>query len=419
MSREKWGKVLAAVVLVGLLAGCQNEKAATEAGMTDVAVTENTTAETTTAETTTTTAEMADSQETAAVEEINTDPSNITVTTQEIISNMRIGWNLGNTMDATGMEETAWGNPYTTQEMIDAVAGAGFNTVRIPVTWYTHMDGNDQIDEKWLARVKEVIDYCMANDMYVIINTHHETSWLIPDEAHYEAVEKQYKTMWKQIANYYRDYDEHLIFEGLNEPRVEGGENEWNGGTKEGRDVVNRLLQVFVDTVRATGGNNSNRTLLVTTFAASATEQAVADLVVPEDANIGVSIHAYAPYHFTFCTNEAAELFQWDGTQKKGLEDIFALLDQYFLSKGIPVIMTEFGAQVKVLEEMGDVNLEDRIAWVQDYVSIATEHGIPCIWWDNGYFTNGNEFFGLLNRRNCEWFEPELVEAMVKATESK
>lgn len=336
----------------------------------------------------------------------------------EIVADMRIGWNLGNTFDSIGTE-TSWGNPKTTKEMIDAVALAGFNTIRIPVTWYGHMGAAPEftIDESWLARIGEVIDYCMDNKMYVILNTHHEDEWLLPKEEGYDEVEKQFTNLWKQIASYYAGYGDYLLFEGMNEPRIKGGENEWNGGTSEGRKIVNKLNKAFIDTVRSTGGNNKTRSLLVTTFAAQAHDVGMKDLLVPEENNIIVSIHAYMPYRFTYYNNETWDLKEWDGTANYEIASLFQSLDNHFISKGIPVIITEFGAVNKLQVEGGENNLQARSRWVSFYLMKAREYGIPCIWWDNGYYESGNELFGIFNRLDRNFYQPELLEAMMWAVD--
>jgi len=335
----------------------------------------------------------------------------------KLISNLTIGWNLGNALDSESSSETAWGNPKTTQEMIDMVAEAGFNTVRIPTTWYYHMDRSTfEVKEDWLARVKEVVDYCYANDMYVILNTHHETGWMALDPAKLEATEQKFVTLWQQIAEYFKDYDDHLIFEGMNEPRVKGHAQEWNGGTKEHRESVAHLNQVFVDTVRATGGNNETRVLLITSYCASSSRVAMSAVKVPNDPYVGVSIHAYTPYNFAFKNaNDKYDVKIWDGKKNGDIDAVFRDINTVFLSKGVPVIITEFGAVNKTDLPGGEENLMARCQWVEYYVTKAKEFGVPCVQWDNNVYKGTGERFGLLDRRNLEWYEPEYIETMVNA----
>ncbi|MDE5894038.1 MAG: glycoside hydrolase family 5 protein, partial [Acetatifactor sp.] len=169
------------------------------------------------------------------------------ISPMELVKEMKIGWNLGNTLDATSNSvgvnsEIAWGNPRTTQEMMDAIIDQGFNVIRIPVSWGGHMGGAPEYNilPAWMDRVQEVVDYAYSRGVYVIVNIHHE-DWHFPSEENKEAAAEQLAALWTAIATRFRDYDEHLIFEGMNEPRKTGTSVEWNGGDKEGRDVVNYL----------------------------------------------------------------------------------------------------------------------------------------------------------------------------------
>ena len=333
------------------------------------------------------------------------------ISSMELVADMKIGWNLGNTLDATGgigiSSEWAWGNPKTTQEMIDAILEQGFNVIRIPVTWDGHFGAAPEykIHDVWLARVKEVVDYAYNRGAYVILNMHHE-EWHFPSEENKDAASVQLATLWTQIANYFKDYDEHLIFEGLNEPRKKGTAVEWNGGDKEGRDVVNHFAQVFVDTVRATGGNNTLRHLMVTGYAASSDRKALEAIVLPDDDKLIVSVHAYTPYNFALNT---AGTSSWDiDKDTRDIDTVMNTIQDLFLSKGIPVIIGEFGA-------MNKDNEAERVEWVTYYLTKAKEIGVPCIWWDNNAFTGNGENFGLLDRRNLTFPYPNLVDAMISA----
>ena len=177
----------------------------------------------------------------------------------EITSEMGFGWNLGNTFDATGgnksnvySQETSWGNPKVTQELIKAVHDRGFKTIRIPVTWNNQLskDGSYTINPDVLARVKEVVDYAYDLDMYIIINLHHE-AWINTSKlsSNYESIGKELEAVWSQIADCLADYDQHLIFEGMNEPRLAGTDIEWSGD-QAAYDAINYLAQVFAYTIR-------------------------------------------------------------------------------------------------------------------------------------------------------------------------
>lgn len=301
--------------------------------------------------------------------------------------------------------------------MIDEVYKAGFNTIRIPTTWDGHMgEAPDYtIDPEWLDRVEEVVGYAMKNDMYVILNAHHEDSWLKPQYDGLDNVKERLSVLWTQVAERFADYGDHLIFEGLNEPRIKGGTNEWDGGTEEGRDSLNQLNDTFVKTVRATGGNNETRTLLITTFAAQATPVAIKNLTVPDDKYVGVSIHAYTPYRFTYdSVGESWNALYFDDSCAAEINTLFSNLDNTFISKGIPVIITEYGAVAKKLDTVrGTTNNDEVVKWASCYVSTAEKYGIPCVWWDNGYHTSGNELFGIFNRRKLSWYSPEIVKAIM------
>ena len=152
------------------------------------------------------------------------------LTAKELVAEMNTGWNLGNSLDSIGADETAWGNPATTKEMIDAVSAQGFDILRIPVTWGQHSgEAPDYtIDPEFMARVKEVVDYGIDNEMYVLLDTHHEPdSWLKPQSESMDEVEPQFTALWRQIAEEFKDYGDHLVFEGLNEARIKGSPTEW------------------------------------------------------------------------------------------------------------------------------------------------------------------------------------------------
>lgn len=326
---------------------------------------------------------------------------------QDIAADIKVGWNLGNTLDSYDEKnkakdlETYWGNVKTTKSMIDTVKEKGFNAVRIPVSWANHLDENNSIDSSWMNRVQEVVDYAIDNDMYVILNMHHDDyMWLHPLYAEETEVTEKYVAVWEQIAARFSDYDSKLLFEGMNEPRIIGTSYEWAGGNAEERDVINHLLQKFVDTVRASGGKNAERTLIVTTHAASITDAALNGLVVPDDDNLIVSIHNYAPWKMT--TAEYPEVTEFSESDKADLDSAFDKLAAKF--DGIPVIIGEFGAEDKD-------NTSERAELYACYVSAAAKHGIPCFVWDNGV----EDGYGLLNREENSWYYEEIVDTMMDA----
>lgn len=335
------------------------------------------------------------------------------ITPTELVSEMTVGWNLGNTLDSEGTSglaaETSWDNPKTTKEMIDTVCERGFNSIRIPVTFANHMGPapDYKVEEEWMDRVEEVVNYALDDGMYVVLDSHHEESWRILDNEHIDAVDEEVRVLWTQIAERFKDYGDHLIFEGLNEPRVRDGMNEWNGGTEEGRACLDRLNQTFVDAVRATGGNNEKRLLLITSFASSHVLITIENLKIPEDDHLAVSIHAYTPYFFTYDGSGGGFYDQWNGRGKADINNVMNDLKRVFLDKGIPVLLTEMGAQDK------NGNSADVSEWVVDYMSKAKEYGMPCFWWDNGYYDRGNEHFSIFNRYDLTWYREDVVNAIM------
>ncbi|MDR0963296.1 MAG: glycoside hydrolase family 5 protein [Clostridium sp.] len=337
-------------------------------------------------------------------------------TATEVVEQMTIGWNLGNTFDATNSSlpkdaeplkwETGWGNPVTTPELIQTILDKGFNVIRIPVTWNDHLIGQDyQIEESWMDRVQEVVDYAYDQGAYVILNTHHE-SWNHPYYANKEKGSTILRAIWTQIANRFCDYDEHLIFEGMNEPRKIGTPVEWTGGDEEGWEMVNEFNRIFIETVRAAGGNNPQRILMIPAYGANCWV-GMEHLEVPrEDDRIIVSVHAYEPYEFALNVSGRGN---WN-EDTVNIDQIMAKLKTLFIDKGIPVVLGEFGAMTKSAEG----NTKDRAAWAKYYVSAAGNIGVPCVWWDNGAFEGSGELFGIINRETCEWQYPEIVEALLE-----
>lgn len=332
----------------------------------------------------------------------------------ELVKEIKIGWSLGNTLDSTGGSgvdsETSWGNIVTTKEMITAVKDAGFNIVRIPTTWGIHMDENNVVDEAWMNRVQEVVDYAYSQDMFVILNIHHE-EWHDPYYETEAEVTEKLKTLWTQIGTRFAGYDEKLIFEGLNEPRKRNTPLEWNGGDDEGREVVNNFNAAFVETIRGLGGNNAKRHLMIPGYAASSSDSALKAIKIPEgDDKIIVSVHAYTPYAFALSDDITARTFSPDDTSANDIIYLMDSLKTNFIDKGIPVIIGEFGARSKANEEI-------RGEWAAFYVSQAKAIGVPCLWWDNGAFTGTGENFGILNRSTCTWEYPLVVEGLMKGLE--
>jgi len=338
-----------------------------------------------------------------------------------MVKMMGAGWNLGNSFDSFGMSEgrisgeCGWGNPKTSKEMIHTLAKAGFGTIRVPITWYEHVSSAPEytIDAEWMTRIKEVLKDILDEGMYAIINMHHENNWLIPNGFCYEEIREKYIKIWYQIAESMKEWDEHLIFESMNEPQIAGGENEWNGGTHAEQKLVNDLQKEFVEIVRKTGVKNANRLLLVTTVGASAAEAAVRALDVPNDDMVAVSIHPYVPSLFCFDHGDAKSQVYWTNEGSQAIAETFERLDRVFVQKGIPVVITEYGAENKEIPGTTHGNEDEVISWHREFNKYASRFGISCVWWDNNQFGKEDEAFGLFNRNDLSWYRPKLKDEIL------
>ncbi len=326
----------------------------------------------------------------------------------DLVKDMKLGWNLGNTMDAFD-GETSWGNPMTTKAMIDEVKKAGFNTLRIPITWYKHIGAapNYTINSDWLNRVEQIVNYAMDNNMYVIINLHHESnSWLIPKYANQSDNINEITKLWAQISDRFKNYSDYLIFETLNEPRLVGDPTEWSGGTAEARDVINKYNLAAVNTIRNSGGNNAKRFIMVPTYAAAAMPTCVDSLVIPNNDNrVIVSLHMYSPY--TYCGDINGTSYWGSDSDKSNLDGELDAVYNKFVRNGRAVVIGEFGS-------INKNNLSSRVVHAEYFVKAAKTRGMPVIWWDNNQFTGGKaESFGIFNRSSLTWVFPEIVKALV------
>jgi endoglucanase len=372
------------------------------------------------------------------------------ITAHEFVKGMGTGWNLGNTFDAGGTAgsranitaaqvagvETSWlggTSQATTQTLIQELKKQGFDTLRIPVTWnkVANPGNNWQINAHWMARVKQVVDWAIEEEMYVILNTHHENSSLNMGVAGADESDHAgnifVTNIWRQIAEEFRDYGDKLIFAGLNEPRHQGGAQEWNGGTEIVRANLNHLNQAFVDTVRATGGNNTDRFLLVPTVAAGSNNNSLNAFRVPLDlpqhritvgsgTNVGygntnisssriiLAVHTYSPFNWAH---------DGLGVYGNGLNTIRTDLNRVQTRAnqlGLPVILSEWGSVDTAMVRQGDNDVPDtnpanqttrdnsRPVHAEDYVREARERGMVAVWWDNGGFGVGDHSFGIIRR---------------------
>jgi endoglucanase len=327
------------------------------------------------------------------------------LTTLQVTADMGAGWNLGNTMDAKP-EETSWGNLATTQAMITSVKQRGFKTLRLAVTWDSHIGAapNYTIDATWLSRVETIANYAFANDMYVIIDTHHD-DWIIPNYANQTAVTDKLVKIWTQIANRFNNYGDYLIFETMNEPRVHGSLEEWSGGNAEHRDVVNKLNLAAVNAIRATGGNNSSRYIMIPTCGNNGGSDAVNALVIPNnDSKIIVTVHNYSPYDF--CLNQTGTT-SWSGTsaERSALDSEFDVVYNKFVVNGRAVVMGEFGSVNKN-------NTSARAAHAGYVATALKSRNITPVVWDNGATGSSDGSMGLFNRSTLTWTFGAIADAI-------
>lgn len=343
------------------------------------------------------------------------------------VKDMTVGWNLGNTFDAPS--ETGWGQPKTTKAMIDGLAASGIKTLRLPVSWTRHFNTQTyQIDKAWMNRVKEVVDWAIDDGMYVIINSHHDNFSMptkmpagkgyYPNSVNYNESAQYLMNIWSQICLAFNNgYDEHLIFETMNEPRPRGTNNEWwfnpnDESCKEYMYTLCKLNQVVVDTVRASGGNNQKRFIMCPSLAASADAALNPQFKMPVDDENGkliCSVHMYSPYNFAMAS-PGDRIFTAAHTAELGRT--FSQLNNKFVKNGYAVVIGEMGATNKD-------NLEERVKWTETFISLSRKYGMTSCLWDNGVWdlkggTDYSEKYGFYNRREQTWFFPEITEAMVE-----
>jgi endoglucanase len=348
---------------------------------------------------------------------IPADSSKMPSTAKQLASRMFAGWNLGNSLEVPS-GETGWGNPKATQRLIDSVYATGINAIRIPCAWDGYIaNGKGEIQATWLARVKEVVDYCYKNNMYVILNIHWDGGWLEnnPTKEKQESVNAKQKMLWQQIAVYFRDYDEHLLFAGTNEVHAEGNP------TEENIEVQLSYNQTFVDAVRSTGGRNAYRTLIVQAYNTNI-DLAVKHLVPAKDnvANrMMVEVHYYDPWDFCGLEADASwatvkyfwgkDYAQYGPIANWGQEDHLKTqmekMKTHFVDKGYPAILGEFGAsrRLSLSGEKLQRHLESRAYYFKSVATQAKNNGIVPFLWDNG--GTGNNSMGMFNRNNGSVFD--------------
>jgi len=332
------------------------------------------------------------------------------ITAKQWVEDINVGWNLANSLESTGsyvytdaigtdqeaiIYETMWGNPVTTKAMIDVVKAKGFNAVRIPITWAHHLNSSYQISSYWMDRVEEVVNYVLANNMKCIINTHHDHSnygdgknWLNCNPSTITTVSTNFTKVWTHIANRFKKYNNNLlIFEAFNELMTNA--RTWAPATTDEYKALNQLAQTFVDTVRATGGNNSKRILCINTYAAGLSN--LEYFKMPTDIEAGYLL---------------AQVHLYENRTNQEVENNLIKLDSYFGSKNIPVIIGECATPVST-------NYDMRIMAAKNLVSRAKSHGYKCFVWDS------ISDYQLLDRTKLTWKYEELVNSYIAGTTSE
>lgn len=373
-------------------------------------------------------------------------------TATEVINDMAPGWNLGNTLEGVATwsgagflnnqgglaAETAWQSTKTTQEVIDYVKSLGFRSVRIPCSWaFGHISDAStcKIDSLWMARVREVVDYCIGDSLYVVLNDHWDGGWL---EEHIKDTDadaiSQNKTvltaLWTQIANAFRDYDEHLLFAGLNEPNAE---------TLSATNNLIQYNQTFVDAVRATGGNNATRVLVVQGPSTSIditcnfmTGRMPTDVV---ENRLAVEVHYYSPWQFWGMENDESwgnVFYYWgEGNHLSGsthnatwgeeadMKTLLQKMKTNFVDNGYPVVIGEFGANWRNLNsvsgESQDLHNASVKAHYREMHRLCKEMGgmVPMTWDTNYLYQNGRKgCMTIIDRQNLRVFGTYAMEGI-------
>ncbi len=343
------------------------------------------------------------------------------MTTMEIVQDMGLGINLGNTFESCGdwidsssvtNYETGWGSPVITQEMIQGYVDCGFGVLRIPVAWSNMMGDNYTINDEYLARVTEVVDWAMDAGLYVILNIHWDMGWWDDFPTDYDTCMEKYTRIWEQLCAAYKDYDDHLIFESLNEEGC--WDSLWNhyggdDGKEEAYALLNDINQTFVDLVRKSGGNNKKRHLLIAGYATDVTLTCDELFEMPKDSanHLAVSVHYYTPSTFCILEEDASwgkAVTEWgSAADLEELEYYMDMLQTTFIDNGIPVIMGEYGVST------GNKTDEMVNYYLTTVCESMYEHGICPVLWS----TTGNFY----DRTNCCFYSEELLEGLMAVLE--
>jgi endoglucanase len=349
----------------------------------------------------------------------------------ELARRIKVGWNCGNTLEATG-GETAWGNPMITNELIQLVKRSGFQAIRLPASWDQYADHNTaKIDPAWLNRVKQVVQYCVNNDMYVILNIHWDGGWLeknVTPEKQEETNARQ-KAYWEQIATQLRDFDEHLLVAGANEP---------NADTPLQMEVLLSYHQTFIDAVRSTGGRNAFRTLVIQGPNTDVEASQKLMTRMPTDtapSRMMAEVHYYTPWNFTGMTADQSwgnQFYYWGKGfhsttdtahnptwgEEDSVDRLFGIVKQQFVDKGIPVVIGEFGAMRRdnLTGDALSLHLAGRAYYLKYVTKQANANALVPFYWDSGGLNNLAS--GIFDRRANTVFDRQSLDALMQgATE--
>lgn len=354
------------------------------------------------------------------------DATGMSSTATEIASRIKLGWNLGNTLEAIG-GETAWGNPKTTSQFIQLVKQSGFDAIRLPVSWNQYANQSTaKIDSAWLNRVREVVQHSVDAGLYVVVNIHWDEGWLEHNitEAKKAEVNDKQRAFWQQIATHLRDFDERVMFASANEPNVDNASQ---------MAVLESYHQTFVDAVRATGGKNAYRVLVVQgpRTDIELTDQLMRQLPVDTLQNrMMAELHFYTPYQFTLMSEDAdwgKQFFYWGRNfhsttdtsrnatwgEEDEVDRLFGIVKQQFVNKGIPVILGEYCAQRRTGQLSGaalELHLASRAYFHRYVTQKALENGILPFYWDAGGLDNFSS--GIFNRNTNTVFDQQTLDAL-------
>ncbi|MDQ0087222.1 aryl-phospho-beta-D-glucosidase BglC (GH1 family) [Paenibacillus anaericanus] len=322
---------------------------------------------------------------------------------QSYVQDMQPGWNLGNTLDATGIDETTWGNPRVTKELIEQIAAQGYKSIRIPITWDQHIGDapNYTIEPAYMNRVQEVVDWALDADLYVMINIHHDSwLWVSHMEKKHDEVLARYQATWTQIADRFKDHSNKLMFESINEPRFTDGGTEDRAKQNE---MLYELLTSFHKIVRESGGKNAVRPLVLPTRETNPSQEDLDVLyntiVKLNDPNLIATVHFYGFWPFSV---NIAGYYKFEKDTTKDIVTTFDNVSNTFVAKGIPVILGEYGL-LGFDKNTNTIEQGEKLKFFEFLTNTLREKKVTSMLWDNGQH---------FNRTTYKWSDEELINIM-------